>query len=199
MQISPAICRDSRQISAADRSVRLHQRAGRRQCVRSTGADGRQVVVGLDDVAGSGDREDVGAVHDDHHRFEPTQDAIAPPLARHLDRGALEVAAVAFEVPFELLEEGEGVGGTAGKANEHLAAEQRAHLDGAVLDGRIAERDLAVAADRAASVAQHREYRGGTDLHGVLPWAATQPPRRVRARGWAASKLARSRLRPRWV
>ena len=105
----------------------------------------------------------------------------------------------AFEVHVEHLEEGERVGRTSGKPTAHLSAEQRAHLAGAVLAGRLAESDLAVAADRDASVAQHREYRGGTDLHGVLPWAATQPPRRVRARGWAASKLARSRLRPRWV
>ena len=49
---------------------------------------------------------------------------------------------------FQPLEQGEGVGRGAGKAADHVAAAEPAHLLGIGLDDGLADRDLAVAADR---------------------------------------------------
>ena len=62
--------------------------------------------------------------------------------------GAHQVALVLFELGLEALEQREGVGGGAGKAGQHLVVVELAHLARRALDDDVAERDLAVAAER---------------------------------------------------
>ena len=59
-----------------------------------------------------------------------------------------QVALVLLELGLEALEQREGVGRGAGKAGQHLVAVQLAHLARAGLDDDVAQRDLAVAAER---------------------------------------------------
>ena len=70
---------------------------------------------------------------------------------RKLDRGARELAGILLELGFQPLEQGEGVGGGAGKAADHVALAEAAHLLGVGLDDGLADRDLAVAADHDAA------------------------------------------------
>ena len=87
-------------------------------------------------------------VGDGEHRLEPAQDAVGAPVLGQLDGRAHEVALVLLELGLEALEEREGVGGRAGEAGEHLVVMQSAHLARRRLDDDVAERDLAVAAER---------------------------------------------------
>ncbi len=57
------------------------------------------------------------------------------------------MALVLFQLGLEALEQGEGVGGGAGKTGQHLLAVELAHLARRAFDDDVAERDLAVAAD----------------------------------------------------
>src|SRR3546814_12392410 len=67
-------------------------------------------------------------VGDDHHRFQIAQIFIGAPVLGEFDRGAEKLAVVAFELGLEPLEQGEGIGGRAGKAADHAAVVQAAHL-----------------------------------------------------------------------
>ena len=84
-------------------------------------------------------------VGDEQHRLEPAQRAIGAPVARQLDRGALEIAAVLFELALEAAEQREAVGRRAGKSRQHAVVVQAPHLARLVFDDGLAERDLAVA------------------------------------------------------
>ena len=63
----------------------------------------------------------------------------------------------------EPLEQREGVGGGAGEAADHVALAEPAHLLGVGLDDGLADRDLAVAADR-----DHAALADGQD-GGAVP------------------------------
>ena len=60
-------------------------------------------------------------VGDDHQRFEVAQIFVGPPVLGELDRGAHQLAVILLELPFQPLEQGEGVGGRAGEAADHRA------------------------------------------------------------------------------
>ena len=64
------------------------------------------------------------AVGDQQHRFQPAQHAVGAPVLRQFDRGARQVALVLFQLRFEALEQRERVGGAAGEAGQHLAADR---------------------------------------------------------------------------
>ena len=59
-----------------------------------------------------------------------------------------ELAGILLELGFQPLEQSESVGGGAGKAADHVAFAEPAHLLGIGFDDGLADRDLAVAADR---------------------------------------------------
>ncbi len=87
-------------------------------------------------------------------------------------------AGILLELGLEPLEQGEGVGGGAGEAADHVALAEAAHLAGIGLDDGLADRDLTVAADdHAAALADGQDGgavpqvgRGGLQgrgLHGA--------------------------------
>ena len=96
-------------------------------------------------------------------RLEAAQAAVGAPVLGELDRGAGQVA-VLLQLGLEALEQREGVGGAAGEAGEDLAVVQAAHLAGVALHDGVAERDLAVAADRDTAVAPDAEDRGAVRI-----------------------------------
>jgi hypothetical protein len=101
----------------------------------------------LDHVAGAGEEKAHLLVGDEHHGLEPAQVPVGAPVLGQLDAGPRELARILLELGFQALEQGEGVGGRAGKAADHRALGEPAHLLGVALDDRLAERDLPVAAD----------------------------------------------------
>src|SRR6185503_6110498 len=75
-----------RQVGVLDESAR------RRQRVRAAGADGKDAVVGLDDVARARDDETVLTISNGEKRLETAQNAIAAPILGELDGGSLKIS-----------------------------------------------------------------------------------------------------------
>ncbi len=167
MQISEAISSALRAISSAGKRRVAQQRRRRRLRVRAAAADRRDAFVGLDHVAGAREQEEMLRVADDHQRLQAAQRAVLAPILGQLDGGARKVFELG-ELPLELLEQRDAVGGRAGEAGQHLAAAIFAHLARAVLDDRLVEGHLAVAGDRQLPVAPHRENRGRANPHRLL-------------------------------
>ena len=70
----------------------------------------------------------------------------------------MQLAGILLKLGFQPLEQREGVGGGAGKAADHVALAEPAHLLGIGLDDGLADRDLAVAADdHAAALADGQD------------------------------------------
>ena len=119
---------------------------------RAAGPDAHDPVVGLDEVAGAGEQEQLLAVHHDEHRLEPAQGAIGAPVLRELDGRALELSAVLFELRFEPGEEREGIGGRTGEPGDNSVVIELPDLARVVLHHGLAERDLAIAGHHGAIV-----------------------------------------------
>ena len=94
------------------------ERPRRRHRERPPRSDRHDPVVGLDQIAGAGEQKRRLLVGDDEHRLEPAKQAVGAPVARELDGGAFEVAAILLELRFEAREERKGVGGRAGEAGQ---------------------------------------------------------------------------------
>jgi hypothetical protein len=124
------------------------QRLGGGLGVDAARADRADAVFGFEHVAIAGDDQGRFAVGHQQHRFQAAQHAVGAPVLGQFDRGAQQVALVLFQLAFEAVEQGEGVGGAAGEAAQHLALVQLAHLARRALHDDIAQRDLAVAAER---------------------------------------------------
>ena len=143
----------------------VDQRAGSGERIIAAGADARDAGFRLQHVAGAGKDQRHVLVGDDHHRFQPAQIAVGAPVLGQLDRGAHQLAGILLELGLQPLEQGESVGGGAGEAADHVALAQPAHLAGIGLDDGLADRDLAVAADR-----DHAALADGQD-GGAVPEA----------------------------
>jgi hypothetical protein len=109
------------------------------------------------------------AVGHQQHGFQAAQHAVGAPVLGQFDRGAQQVALVLFQLGFEAVEQGEGVGGAAGEAAQHLALVQLAHLARRALHDDVAQRDLAVAAERDLVAAPHADDGRAVKLFHNLP------------------------------
>ncbi len=125
----------------------VDERARRRQREITPRSDRGDAALGFEHVAVAGDDERHFLVGDDHHRFEVAEIFVGPPVLGEFDRGAKQLAVVAFELGFEPLEQREGVGGRAGETADDAAVVETAHLAGVGLHHRLAHRYLAVADD----------------------------------------------------
>ena len=142
---------------------------------RAPAAHGHDPVVGGDDVPGPGEEEGRLAVGHHEEGLEPPQAAVGPPLLGELDRGALEVASVLLEPRLEAVDEGEGVGGGAGEAGQHLAVVEALDLLGPVLHDGLAEGDLAVAGQGDRAALADGEDRGAVEGGGVAHGTVAGP------------------------
>ena len=115
------------------------------------------VLGGLDHVAGARQEEGLVLVGDEEQGLELAQHLVGPPVLGELDRGARQVALVFLELRLEVLEQGEGVGGRAGEADQDLAVVDRPHLAGVALHHGLAHGHLAVAGHGHLAVAAHRD------------------------------------------
>ena len=117
-------------------------------------------ALGLDHVAASREQEPHLLVGDEHHRLEPAQIPVGPPVLGQLDAGSGELARILLELALQPLEQGEGVGSRAGEAPDDAPLGEAAHLLGVALHDGLPERYLPVAADHHASALADHEDRG---------------------------------------
>ncbi len=94
------------------------------------------------------------------HRFQAAQVAVGAPVLGQLRGGTRYVALEVLEARFEALQKGEGVGRSAGEARQHLAVVQPAHLVRVAFHDDVAQRHLAVAAERDFAVMADGEDGG---------------------------------------
>src|SRR5438046_1554221 len=139
--------------------VDLDQRAGRGERVAPARADADDAVLRFEHVAGARQDQRHLLVGDRHHRFEPAQIAVGAPILGELDAGAGQLPGILFELAFESLEQGDRVGGGAGKTGDDLAGAEAAHLLGVRLDDGLAHRYLAVAGDDDLAALTPRQHR----------------------------------------
>src|SRR5262249_13476857 len=141
-----------------ERSV--DQRAGGRERVVAAGADAADAGLGFEHVAGAGEHQRYLLVGDDHHGFEPPQVAVGAPVLGKLNRCASKLTRILLELRFKALEQGEGVRGGAREPADDVPLAESPHLLGVRLHDGLADRDLAVAADRYGSTFANGEDGG---------------------------------------
>ena len=99
--------------------------------------------------------------------FQMPQKFVGAPVFRQFDGGAAEVAVILLQLGLEAAEQGESVGGRAGKSGQNLVLIKAANLLCPVLDDGFAERDLAVAGHDDFVVAADAEDGGRADAAGL--------------------------------
>ncbi|MNL29325.1 hypothetical protein D3C87_1510060 [compost metagenome] len=132
----------------------------RRMRIIAARADGDDAMVRGQHVAVAGQDQRIGLVGHDHHGLELAQIPISAPVLGQFDGGAHQLVGILLELAFEPLEQGEGIGGGAGKAAYHRAIGQPTHLLGAMLHDRLAHGDLAVASHHHLVALAHGNDRG---------------------------------------
>jgi hypothetical protein len=160
MHKSPAMVSARLTISAAGKAGVVVQRPRRGLRVSATRADGHNAVFRFEHIAGAGDDQRRRRVGYRQHRLEPPQDAIRTPVLRQLDGSSRQVALMLFELGLESLEQRERVGSRPGKTGQYLLVIKPAHLARRRLDDDIAQRDLAIAAERDRALAADRQDGG---------------------------------------
>src|SRR3954469_1895620 len=142
----------------------LQQGARRGLRIRPARADGDEAELRLEHVAQAGDDQRALLVGDGEHRLQASQHAVGAPVLGELDRGAHQVALVLVELALEALEERESVRGAAGEAGENLVVIEPADLLRAAFHDHVAERHLAVAAQRHAGAAANGKNGSAVEL-----------------------------------
>ncbi len=112
-------------------------------------------MLGLDDVAVTGNDQGFLLVRDAEQRLQASQPAVRPPVLGEFDRGAGEIA-VLLELALEEFKQCERVGGATRESGEHIAVGELSHLPRVALDDSVAQRHLAVATDGDGSVLADR-------------------------------------------
>ena len=106
----------------------VDQRAGRGQRIIAARPDADQAVFRLQHVARAGQDQRDRRVRHGHHGFKTAQVAVGPPIFSEFDTSARELRWILFEFGFEAFEQGERIGGRAGKADNHLAVGDAPHF-----------------------------------------------------------------------
>jgi hypothetical protein len=132
--------------------------------IRSSRPNGREIVVGLNNVSRAGEHENPLAGTDEEPGFEVPEEAIAAPLARQVNGCSPHVAVTPFELALESLEEGKCVGGSAGETDQNLATIDATHLAGTRFHDDFSDGDLTVGAHCDLSVPAHGENGGALNL-----------------------------------
>jgi len=88
---------------------------------------------------------------------------VGTPVFREFDGATAQVAVILLQFGLEPAEQGESVGGRAGKSGQNLVLIKAPNFFGPVLDDGFAERDLSVAGHNNLVVAAHAEDGGRAD------------------------------------
>ena len=126
-------------------SWRLGEKAAR--------ADGSDIAVRLDDLAIAGEHQKCVLVGDEQQCLELAHHLVRAPLLGEFDGRALQIAVVGLELCLEFLEQRERIGDGTGKACQHSAVVDAAHLARRRLHDRVlAKRHLTVTGDGRLAV-----------------------------------------------
>ena len=129
----------------------------------ATGSDRRNAGVGLDHVSLAAQQERRFLIGNQQQCFQMPQKFVGAPVFREFDGGAAEVAVILLQLGLEAAEQGESVGGRAGKSGKNFVLIEAANLLCSMLDDGFAERDLTVAGHDNLVVAADAEDGGGAD------------------------------------
>ncbi len=141
----------------------LRERLRGRHRIRAARSNRDDPIVRLDEIAGAGEQVRGLGVHDDEHRLETAERAIGAPILRKLHGGALEIAAVLFQLRLEAREQRERIRRGPREARENTVVVEAANLARALLDDRFPECDLAVARHDGLTVVPDGEHGGGNE------------------------------------
>ena len=132
----------------------FEQRACCRLRIRAAAADRDKPLLGFEHIAIAGDDQRALRIAHHQHRLQPSQHAVGTPVFRQLDGRTQQMALMFGELRFEALEQGERIGGAAGKASEYFVLIEPAHLARTRFEHNVAKSNLTVAAKRHAITAQ---------------------------------------------
>src|SRR5262249_21576964 len=149
----------------------LEQRSRGRQRIGTAGADRRDVMIGLDHVAVSGDHENLTRIGDQQQCFQAPQITVRTPVFTELDRSAGQLP-VLLELAFEALKERKSIGGTACKTREHFIVVKAADLARVALHDSVAESDLSVTSHCNCTIAADGDNSGpvGVESLALAHW-----------------------------
>ena len=160
MSMPAAISSAVRTIPTASRLRVGDQRPGGGHGVGAARADADDPVRGLDHVAVAADQQRILRVRDGQQGFQPPQGPVRAPFLGQFGGRPRHVRRIVLQFGFETLQQGEGIGRTAGKTAQDAAIGQPADLDRVGLDHGGAQ----------ASLGRRRPSRLGPDGERSRSW-----------------------------
>ena len=145
------------------------ERARGGQRIHAAGANRGNIVFGFNHIAVAGENQGVALVGDDEHGFQTAQSAVGTPFFGQFNRRAQQLAVLRFQFGFKALEEGEGVGGGAGKARQYLVVVEAADFARVAFHDGLAEGYLSVAGNGDMATTAHGEDGGGMSVKHDCP------------------------------
>ena len=136
------------------------QSTSSREGIVAARANRNHSVIGLDDIARSGEQKALFAIRYQKQSFESAQNAVGAPVFGELNGGSGEIAGIVFELGLKALQQGKSIGCGPCKADEYFIVMHFAQLAGAVLDDRIIHGDLSVGSHYDVVVAAHQQDGG---------------------------------------
>ena len=130
MQMSPAIFIDFFNDFAGAQFRVVHQRDGGSFRERSAGADGSDLIIGLDHVAVTTDDEGVRYVGHEEQGFQMPKHPVRAPLLGEFHDRARQISIVLLQFRLEACEQGKSIGSGSGETRHDLAVIQPAQLLG---------------------------------------------------------------------
>src|SRR5262249_12423372 len=107
-------------------------------------------------------------IGDDKKSFEMAESAILAPLFGELNGGLLQIAGMLLELAFEALEQRDGVGSGARKADDDFVIVQAPRFASGVLHDVVAHGDLAIGHEDNFGVLAHTQDRSAVHLFALL-------------------------------
>ena len=143
-----------------------HKRPGRRFGIGSAGTDSHNALFGFNDVSGAGQDERRRCVGYCQQGLESTQHTIGAPILGELHSRSREVALMLLQFGLEPLEQGKRIGGSAGKARDHLIVIKPPDFAGVAFHAGIAQCHLTVSTNDDAIIPTYGENR--RSMHGCF-------------------------------
>ena len=142
------------------------QDSGRGQSIVAAGADGDEIIIGLDHVSAAGNDKEIVDIGDHQKRFQTAQDAIRAPVFGQLYGRALQITVELLQFTFELFEKRERIRGGTRKTGDDPVMMKLAHLARVVFHHRLPEAYLPVTRHDDFAAMTNGQY--GRTVHHVF-------------------------------
>ena len=131
----------------------------------AAGTDGSHAAIGIHHFAGAAEHQHAVLIGNDHHAFQ-LAGAVAAPLLRQRDCGALQITGALGKLFFKALAQGESIGYRTGKTQHHLAVVDTAHLLGGGFEyGAFPHGHLTITSNGYLIASAHGANGGTHELH----------------------------------